>query len=49
MRADKAMLGNVTASNLDAAIPDYAQEKLLIDADIKGPGKRLDLTLILRR
>ncbi|STU55897.1 membrane protein [Klebsiella pneumoniae subsp. ozaenae] len=41
MRADKAMLGNVTASNLDAAIPDYAQEKLLIDADIKGPGKEV--------
>ncbi|HDH1517645.1 TPA: AsmA2 domain-containing protein YhdP [Klebsiella quasipneumoniae subsp. similipneumoniae] len=41
MRADKAMLGNVTASNLDAVIPDYAQEKLLIDADIKGPGKEV--------
>ncbi len=41
MRADKAMLGNVAASNLDAAIPDYAQEKLLIDADIKGPGKEV--------
>lgn len=35
------MLGNVTASNLDAVIPDYAQEKLLIDADIKGPGKEV--------
>ncbi len=43
------MLGNVTASNLDAAIPDYAQEKLLIDADIKGPGKEVGPSLILRR
>ena len=43
------MFGNVTASNLDAAIPDYAQEKLLIDADIKGPGKEVGPYLILRR
>ncbi len=27
MKADKAMLGNVTASNLDAVIPDYSHEK----------------------
>ncbi len=27
------------ASNLTAVIPDYSKEKLLIDADIKGPGK----------
>jgi len=39
MKADKAMLGGVTASNLDASIPDYGKEKLLIDADINGPGK----------
>lgn len=26
-------------SNLTAVIPDYSKEKLLIDADIKGPGK----------
>lgn len=39
MKADKVMLGNVTASNLDAVIPDYSREKLLIDADINGPGK----------
>jgi uncharacterized protein YhdP len=49
MKADKAMLGNVTASNLDAVIPDYSQEKLLIDADINGPGKRLALILKRRR
>ena len=29
----------VRASNLTAVIPDYSKEKLLIDADIKGPGK----------
>ena len=39
MKADKVMLGKVTATNLDAAIPDYSREKLLIDADINGPGK----------
>ncbi len=26
-------------SNLTAVIPDYSKEKLLIDTDIKGPGK----------
>ncbi|MGL5698680.1 MAG: YhdP family protein, partial [Kluyvera sp.] len=39
MKADKATLGGVTASNLNASIPDYSKEKLLIDADINGPGK----------
>ncbi|BBR57177.1 MULTISPECIES: AsmA2 domain-containing protein YhdP [unclassified Klebsiella] len=39
MKADKAALGGVMASNLEAAIPDYEKEKLLIDADINGPGK----------
>lgn len=39
MKSDKAMLGGVTASNLTAVIPDYVKEKLLIDADINGPGK----------
>ncbi len=38
MKAPKVALGGVTASNLKAAIPDYAREKLLIDADINGPG-----------
>ena len=41
MKADKAMLGKVTASNLDAVIPDYSREKLLIDADVNGPGKEV--------
>lgn len=39
MKADKVALGGVTATNLNAMIPDYAKEKLLIDADINGPGK----------
>lgn len=39
MKSDKAALGSVTASNLTAVIPDYEKEKLLIDADINGPGK----------
>nr|VUD31239.1 membrane protein [Raoultella sp. NCTC 9187] len=41
MKADKVMLGKVTASNLEAAIPDYSREKLLIDADINGAGKEV--------
>ena len=39
MKADKAALGGVMATNLKAAIPDYHQEQLFIDADINGPGK----------
>ncbi|MCS3433196.1 AsmA2 domain-containing protein YhdP [Klebsiella sp. BIGb0407] len=38
MSADKVALGGVTARNLTANIPDYDKEKLLIDADINGPG-----------
>ncbi|NDJ56155.1 AsmA2 domain-containing protein [Enterobacteriaceae bacterium 4M9] len=38
MKAPAVMLGGVKATNLAAAIPDYAREKLLIDADINGPG-----------
>ena len=49
MKADKAMLGNVTASNLDAVIPDYSREKLLIDADVNGPGKEVGPYLTRRR
>jgi uncharacterized protein (TIGR02099 family) len=41
MKSDKVMLGGVTASNLAAAIPDYIKEKLIIDADINGPGKEV--------
>lgn len=39
MKTDGVNLGGVRASNLTADIPDYAKEKLLIDADINGPGK----------
>lgn len=39
MKSDSVALGGVTASNLTANIPDYSKEKLLIDADINGPGK----------
>jgi uncharacterized protein (TIGR02099 family) len=39
MKTDSVALGGVTASNLTAVIPDYSKEKLLVDADINGPGK----------
>ncbi|EGJ7502695.1 AsmA2 domain-containing protein [Escherichia coli] len=39
MKTDGVNLGGVRVSNLTAVIPDYSKEKLLIDADIKGPGK----------
>ena len=39
MKTDGVNLGGVKATNLTAVIPDYAKEKLLIDADIQGPGK----------
>lgn len=39
MQADKVALGGVTAYNLNAAIPDYSKEKLIIDSQIAGPGK----------
>ncbi|MDR9889715.1 AsmA2 domain-containing protein YhdP [Pseudenterobacter timonensis] len=39
MKSDRVALGGVTASHLRAAIPDYSKEKLIIDADINGPGK----------
>ncbi|WP_336218134.1 AsmA2 domain-containing protein YhdP [Citrobacter amalonaticus] len=38
MKTDGVSLGGVKATNLTAIIPDYAKEKLLIDADIHGPG-----------
>ncbi|MGY5955205.1 AsmA2 domain-containing protein YhdP [Kosakonia sp. BK9b] len=41
MKSDNVALGGVTASNLTATIPDYVKEKLLIDADINGPGKEV--------
>ena len=39
MKTDGVNLGGVRASNLTAVLPDSSKEKLLIDADIKGPGK----------
>lgn len=41
MKSDEVSLGGVTGRNLAAAIPDYREEKLLIDADISGPGKEV--------
>ncbi|MEL0552190.1 AsmA2 domain-containing protein YhdP [Raoultella lignicola] len=41
MKSDKVMLGKVAATHLDAVIPDYSREKLLIDADVNGPGKEV--------
>ncbi len=41
MKSDAVSLGGVQARNLAAAIPDYRKEKLLIDADINGPGKEV--------
>ncbi|WP_058910789.1 AsmA2 domain-containing protein YhdP [Entomohabitans teleogrylli] len=38
MKTDELALGGVKARNLTAIIPDYSEEKLLIDADIAGPG-----------
>lgn len=38
MQAPAVMLGGIKATNLTAVIPDYSQDKLLIDADIHGPG-----------
>lgn len=38
MNSHSVKLGGVTATNLTANIPDYAKEKLLIEADINGPG-----------
>jgi len=41
MKSDEVSLGGVKGRNLAAAIPDYREEKLLIDADINGPGKEV--------
>ncbi|WP_414165848.1 AsmA2 domain-containing protein YhdP [Superficieibacter sp. BNK-5] len=41
MKADTAQLGGVNARNVHAVIPDYVKEKLLIDADLNGPGKEV--------
>lgn len=41
MKSDEVSLGGVKGRNLTAAIPDYLKEKLLIDADISGPGREV--------
>ncbi len=41
MKSDEVSLGGVKGRNLIAAIPDYLKEKLLIDADISGPGREV--------
>lgn len=41
MKSEEVSLGGVKGRNLAAAIPDYREEKLLIDADISGPGKEV--------
>ena len=38
MKTDEVKLGGVTGRNVTATIPDYLAEKLLVDADISGPG-----------
>lgn len=38
MKAPHTLLGKVSGDNIEADIPDYLQEKLLIDADIAGEG-----------
>ncbi|MCX8958584.1 AsmA2 domain-containing protein YhdP [Erwinia psidii] len=38
MKADRTKLGHVQGSNISAVIPDYLQEKLIIDGDIHGAG-----------
>ncbi len=41
MKSDEVKLGGVTGRNLTATIPDYSQDKLLIDSDISGPGSAI--------
>lgn len=41
MKAKQTKLGAVDGKNVTANIPDYKQEKLLIDADIQGSGKNI--------
>ena len=36
MKARQAMLGNVQANNVSAVIPNYLEEKLLINGDLRG-------------
>ena len=39
MKAAHARLGNAVAENLTADIPDYRQEKLIINGDVSGSGQ----------
>lgn len=39
MQAPEVTLGGVKGYNVSAVIPHYKAEKLLIDADVKGPGE----------
>ncbi|HGN1704339.1 TPA: AsmA2 domain-containing protein YhdP [Providencia rettgeri] len=41
MHVPTVKLGDATATNLDANIPDYTKEMLYIDADISGTGKQI--------
>lgn len=41
MKANNVMLGGMAAHNLSAIIPDYGQNKLIINADITGPGDKV--------
>lgn len=41
MHLPTVKLGDATATNLDANIPDYTKEMLYIDADISGTGKQI--------
>ncbi|ANI30293.1 hypothetical protein PL78_10705 [Yersinia entomophaga] len=38
MNAPRAMLGNVTGTNISANIPDYLKERLFVDAQVAGLG-----------
>ncbi|MTD27919.1 AsmA2 domain-containing protein YhdP [Erwinia sorbitola] len=41
MRAPDIKLGEVSGHNISAVIPDYLQEKLIIDGEINGDGKQI--------
>lgn len=41
MKAQQAKLGNVSAQNVSAVIPDYIKEQLIIDGDISGDGPQI--------
>ncbi|AUX74090.1 AsmA2 domain-containing protein YhdP [Erwinia pyrifoliae] len=41
MQAPEVKLGEVNGHNISAAIPDYLQQKLIIDGDIRGDGSQI--------